>query len=847
MWPKLRKRIGKWRGVTISASSVAVLVIAAGSAGLFQLLEWATLDQFFRLRPQEPPDARIVIVTIDESDINYLGHWPLSDAILAQLLEKVKAMQPRAIGLDLYRNLPTEPGHQTLVQLFKSTPNLIGVEKVAGNAVGPPPTLHELDQVGMADLVLDADGKVRRGLLSAKPNENEPTQLSLGVRLALMYLEAEGINLEMLDPNKKQLGLGKAVFTPLTGNEGGYVQADTGGYQILLNYRGSKANFHTLSLQAILKNQVSPEQVRGRIVFMGVTGQSLNDLFLTPLSGNFTPWKAEASVPERTPGVVIHANLTSQILSAALDGRPLIRSWSEPAKWSWVLLWSIIGAAETWTLLQTKLLRKRVYLRWFLQGSTILLTGSLLLAFSYVAFLQSWWIPVIPSLVAFTGSAIAIAGYYSRGLQRESNRRLAQFLEAVPVGVAVLDAKGQLYYANHAAQKLLGKGVVPDATTEKLTEVYHFYIAGTEQPYPNENLPIVRALNGEQAKADDLEIRQGGMVTPVESMGTPVYDEFGNIAYAIAAFADVTERRKAEEERANFIDELFKLNCDLELALESELKLTDAYGRFVPHQFLALLGYESIVDVQLGDAVQQEMSILFSDIRDFTSLSESMNPEDNFKFINAYLSRMEPAIIDHDGFIDKYIGDAIMALFGGGADNAVRAGIAMLQRLAEYNTTRGRPGRPKMQIGIGINTGLLMLGTVGGQNRMNGTVISDAVNLASRIEGLTKEYGVSMLISHHTLARLQDGTQYAVRFVAKVKVKGKSQNVSIFEVFDADPPEIKQGKLITKSAFEEALFLYYMGKYDQASPLLEQCLQVNPKDRVAYIYLERCQRSIVPE
>ncbi|MGE5660398.1 MAG: adenylate/guanylate cyclase domain-containing protein, partial [Actinomycetota bacterium] len=203
--------------------------------------------------------------------------------------------------------------------------------------------------------------------------------------------------------------------------------------------------------------------------------------------------------------------------------------------------------------------------------------------------------------------------------------------------------------------------------------------------------------------------------------------------------------------------------------------------------------------------------------------------------------------IDHDGFIDKYIGDAIMALFGGGADNAVRAGIAMLQRLAEYNTTRGRPGRPKMQIGIGINTGLLMLGTVGGQNRMNGTVISDAVNLASRIEGLTKEYGVSMLISHHTLARLQDGTQYAVRFVAKVKVKGKSQNVSIFEVFDADPPEIKQGKLITKSAFEEALFLYYMGKYDQASPLLEQCLQVNPKDRVAYIYLERCQRSILPE
>ena len=168
---------------------------------------------------------------------------------------------------------------------------------------------------------------------------------------------------------------------------------------------------------------------------------------------------------------------------------------------------------------------------------------------------------------------------------------------------------------------------------------------------------------------------------------------------------------------------------------ESRLaQLNKAYERFVPGQFLQYLEKSSIIDVELGDQVQLEMSVLFSDIRDFTTLSESMTPEENFKFINSYLSRMEPAIAENSGFIDKYIGDAIMALFSGEADNAVKAGISMLHRLIEYNQHRANSGYKPIKNGIGINTGFLMLGTVGGQNRMDSTVISDAVNLASRGE-----------------------------------------------------------------------------------------------------------------
>jgi len=273
-------------------------------------------------------------------------------------------------------------------------------------------------------------------------------------------------------------------------------------------------------------------------------------------------------------------------------------------------------------------------------------------------------------------------------------------------------------------------------------------------------------------------------------------------------------------------------------------QLNQAYERFIPHQFLQLLNKESIVDVELGDHVEKEMSVLFADIRNFTVLSETMSTEDNFKFINSYLSLMEPAISNNQGFIDKYIGDEIMALFNGDVDDAVQAAIAMLHRLTEYNRTRQRPGRLPFQVGIGINTGSLMLGTVGGQERLDGTVISDTVNLASRLEKLTKKYGVSLLISHFTFSQLKNLTAYAIRLIDRVQVKGKSELVSVFEVFDADPPDLLEGKSDTRTAFEQAVSLYYLNNVAKAAQLFSACLSRNPRDRAAKIYLERCQLKI---
>ncbi|NER19438.1 MAG: CHASE2 domain-containing protein [Symploca sp. SIO1C2] len=844
MWLKLKIQIWQWRGVLIIASSIAGLAIVASSAGLFQLLEWASFDLFFRLRSPEAMDSRFVIVTIDESDIQQVGQWPIPDGTLAQVIKNLRVQQPRAIGMDLYRDLPVEPGHQELVQVFESTPNLIGIEKAAGSRVLPPPTLSELGQVAVADLILDSDGKVRRSLLSLR-SEAGSTQLSLGAKLALMYLEAENIYLKPIAAPK--LGLGKAVFVPFKGNDGGYIRGDDGGYQILLNFRGAIQDFRTISLTEVLENQLPPDLVRNRIVLIGSTAESLKDNFQTSYT------------TQLMPGVVIHANLASQIVSAAMEGRPLLKVWREPGEWLWTIICSFVGATGCWLLLQSNQLNQQLWLKWTVLVLSITLGEGILITGSYVAFLASWWLPVVSPLVAFTGSAVLIIFYHSFWLQQEKadleilletttehfhsveavlqdqteeairagEKRLIQFLEAVPVGVAVIDANGKPYYLNHKAQELFGKGVETSTSSEEFAEVYQNYVAGTDQLYPVDNLPLMRALRGESSAVDDIDIHQGDKIIPIEAWGTPIYDEEGNIRYAIVAFQDITERKRAEAERMRFTNELYQLN--------------QANARFVPRQFLQLLNKQSIVDVKLGEAVQKEMSILFADIRSFTTLSERMSIEDNFKFINAYLSRMEPAIAENYGFIDKYIGDAIMALFSGCADDAVKAAIAMLRRLSEYNLLRQAEERSTIHIGVGINTGSLMLGTVGGPNRMDGTVISDAVNLAARLETLTKDYGVSLLISHHTFLQLNHPVEYAFRAIDRVTVKGKSEMVFVFEVFEVDPPELRKGKLATKSTFEQALWRYHQDCFQEAAELLQDCLKINPADRAAQIYLERCQ------
>lgn len=272
-------------------------------------------------------------------------------------------------------------------------------------------------------------------------------------------------------------------------------------------------------------------------------------------------------------------------------------------------------------------------------------------------------------------------------------------------------------------------------------------------------------------------------------------------------------------------------------------KINVAYGRFIPHEFLKFLERETIIDVQLGDQVQKEMTVLFADIRSFTNLSERMSPKENFDFLNTYLSRVSPVIRNRNGFIDKYIGDAVMALFPKTADDAVQAAIDMQRQVSFYNEDRQKNGEDQIAIGIGLHTGSLMLGIVGEPQRLEGTVIADAVNLASRLEGLTKIYGVDILISEQTLARLDNPQNYNHRFLGRYKVKGKTQPVEVFEVFDADLSKLKELKIQTRDKFQQGVALFIEEKFTEAQEVFQEVLSINESDRVTQLYIERCKKA----
>jgi adenylate cyclase len=402
MWKEVKRRLWDWRGVLIATPSITGLVLLLRFTGLLQAWEWAAFDQYMRLRPQMPPDDRVLVVGINESDVSRIGQPIIPDGIYADLIEKLKARKPRAIGLDIYRDLPVEPGHRKLVQIFESTPNLVGIQKVVGRAgsetVPPPPALKAKGQVGANDLIIDADNKVRRSLLSVDTAEGEIVY-SFGLHLALHYLLVENIK-PVVIPETQNWSLGKTTFSPFESNDGGYVRADAGGYQLLLNYRGAKQTFETVSMTDVLTDKLPPKWGHDRVILIGTVGESFQDAYFTPYSSGLL------SLPERMPGVEIHANITSQIISAALDGRALIKSWAEPAEWLWIFGWAGVGGILAWQL------RYAGSTRFSIQRiATPLLGGLVLLGCTYGLFAAGWWIPVIPPLLSLAGTTVAITIY----------------------------------------------------------------------------------------------------------------------------------------------------------------------------------------------------------------------------------------------------------------------------------------------------------------------------------------------------------------------------------------------------------------------------------------------------
>ncbi|NAS11577.1 tetratricopeptide repeat protein [Poritiphilus flavus] len=264
-----------------------------------------------------------------------------------------------------------------------------------------------------------------------------------------------------------------------------------------------------------------------------------------------------------------------------------------------------------------------------------------------------------------------------------------------------------------------------------------------------------------------------------------------------------------------------------------------AASRFVPTEFIKSVGRDEITEVELGDHVEKEVTVLFSDIREYTHLAESMTPRQNFKFVNSYVGKMGPIVQQNKGFVNQYLGDGIMALFPDSSEDALKAAIGMQKEIEAYNERRVKEGNIPISVGIGLHTGPLVMGIIGDVNRNDTAIIADTVNTASRMEGVTKYYGARIIISESSFESLQNPKSYGLRPLGKVKVKGKDKIVGIYECFDGDPQGHITIKQKTLSDFNKGLNHFLNNEFPKASAVFDKVLSKNPEDGVARYFMTK--------
>jgi len=277
---------------------------------------------------------------------------------------------------------------------------------------------------------------------------------------------------------------------------------------------------------------------------------------------------------------------------------------------------------------------------------------------------------------------------------------------------------------------------------------------------------------------------------------------------------------------------------------ETILRIHEITKKFVPSEFILSLGKEAITDVRLGDLVEKNVTVLFTDIRDFTSLSENMTPEENFRFVSSFNERLGPVIRRHHGFINQYLGDSIMAIFPGEPADALNAAIEMQQAIRALNTERISEGLPVIKAGIGMHTGPLIMGITGDEHRLDAATISDTVNTAARIEGLTKYYHSSLLLSCDTLHLIQDKNQYHFRKLGKVLLKGKNNHLQIVECLNGGDEGRRNRRIQTSELFEEAVNFYQQQHFDAAVVLFRQVMTQDPDDLTALLFIEKATQYL---
>ncbi|WP_293145543.1 adenylate/guanylate cyclase domain-containing protein [Okeania sp. SIO3I5] len=612
--------------ITVSGITILGLLFFRHLGG-FQPLEVRVFDGMMRLRSDEVPDPRLLIVEITEDDIEYLQEWPISDRTLAKVLVSLQKHQPKVIGIDIYRDIPNPPGHSEFLEQLKK-PNIFAITFINNNiddAVEPPPTMPE-ERIGFNNISFDPDGVVRHNLLFTEDDDNK-TWIAFSLQLALSYLKDYGIFPAITENNEYKLG--DVLFKELQSNSGGYQKIDDGGYKILINYRNSKSVAPKITITNVLKGNFDPKLIKNKIVIIGTTAASAKDFFFTPYSlGRFKLLKMS--------GVEIHAQITSQIISAVLDDRKLFWYWEELTEILWIIGWSTVSASLAWQI-------EKPLISLLINFMTLgILTGI-----SYSIFLKMAWIPVAAPAAGVVVTGGIVIGYKTQELWQQQNM----------------------------VMKLLGQQTSPE---------------------------IANALWQERS-----DLINSGILPPKTVTAT----------------------------------------------------------------------------------------ILFTDLKNFSTISEKKTSEGLMIWLNEYLSAMTDIVINHHGIVNKFTGDGIIAVFGipvprttveeiaKDAENAVNCALAMDEHLLELNRQWHQEGVSEIKMRVGIYTGTVTVGSLGGKNRLEYGVIGDSVNIASRLESFEKERhpGICRILIAQETFKYLDG-KFQVEFWGDCDLKGKEIPVGVYLV-----------------------------------------------------------------
>ncbi|MEG4853980.1 CHASE2 domain-containing protein [Microcoleus sp. B5-D4] len=401
------------KSVLIASVAVTLSLMGARQLGILEPVELSAYDQMVRWRPDEQPDSRLLVVGITEADIQKLKQWPISDRKIAEILQKLDKMQPAVIGLDVLRDVPLGDGREELTKVLQKSDRIIGVCLVTDgspdNPGSPPAPGLPQNRVGFADFGVDPGGILRRALLFMKPptikgnasaqqhlcNDNSQVLASFNLQLALRYLQGQKIYPQLAH---QSLWLGKTQLKQLASNDGGYKNADVRGYQILINYRSKQQVANQVRITDVLEGKVDPNLVKDKIVLIGYTTETVKDLFYTPYSGR-------QQKNQFMPGIVAHAQVVSQILSAVLDNRPMFWFWPEWAEILWISAWSIVGGT---------LASRMAHPAKLTVTFGALLSGCCAIGFGI--FLLGGWVPVAAPALALivTGGSIVSAERFNK-------------------------------------------------------------------------------------------------------------------------------------------------------------------------------------------------------------------------------------------------------------------------------------------------------------------------------------------------------------------------------------------------------------------------------------------------